>query len=286
MDSTNYNQTGAQGAQNNYQTAGGYPIGNANPQDPYGMAATGTAAGANPYDHGYAQQQPAGAYPEQYQAAGVSQAGTTTGGYAGQPAGYQQAGANQYGGGASNAGYDQTRTADSRYQAGAATGYGTNSPYDATVNGGGYSAQDPYSQAGAAAGYQQAPAQTEQYQPGNTGYQPGNTGYTPPGTTPYHSPAGSYGSDPNATSQADPHYRPGGTGDYLPTGATGTAATASTGYGVAPTGASATTGTTAAPAYPQTGTATDPYPAQQPAVDRYGRPIQESAGGYPTGMQR
>ena len=58
------------------------------------------------------------------------------------------------------------------------------------------------------------------YQPGNTGYnpggaayQPGNTGYTP-GDTGYEPPSPSGGALP---ATAEPHYRPGGTGDYVPT---------------------------------------------------------------------
>lgn len=277
----------AQGAQTGYQTAGAYPIGNGNSQDAYASAATGTT----PYDHGYAQQQQqaAGAYPEQFQTgAGVTQAGGAVGGYQGgypQTNGYQQTGVNGYGAADPAAGYEQTRTADARYQTGGTQPYGTNSPYDPSGSNGGYSPQDPYGQGGAAAGYQQAPAQTEpQYQPGTTNYQPGNTGYAPPGTAPYQSPAGPYSPDPNATSQADPHYRPGSTGDYSPAGnATATAAT--TGFGAAPATSNAAPLTGAAPRYPQTstGTATDSYQSQP--ADRYGR-TQDAASGYPGGIQR
>src|SRR5487761_444334 len=49
---------GSQGTATSYQSgAGGYPIGSANPQDPYGMAGTQPAPGANPYEQGYGQQQ-------------------------------------------------------------------------------------------------------------------------------------------------------------------------------------------------------------------------------------
>lgn len=285
MDQAGYAQPGAQGAAGGYSTAGAYPIGSANPQDQYaGMG--GGATGASPYDQAYTQQQPAGAYPENYQT-GAGAAG----GYAGQPAGYSQAqpysapGGTPYAGANPAGGYEQARTADARYQAGAAGGYGTSSPYDTNTYNGGYSGQDLNAQpAAAAGGYQQPPTQTEQqYQPGNTGYQPGNTGYAPPGTAPYQSPGGGYSPDPNATSQAEPHYRPGSTSDYSP--ATSPAATtASTGLGSA-------TGTASAPAvggrYPQTGggPATDGY-AAQPQVDRYGRPIQEASGAYGGTMQR
>lgn len=285
MDQAAYGQPGAQGAQNGYSTAGGYPIGNANPQDQYAGAAGGANA-ASPYDQAYSQQQPNGAYPENYQT-GAAPAG----GYAGQPAGYSQAqpyaqpGGNPYAGANPAGGYEQPRTADARYQAGAPGGYGTNSPYDTNAYNGGYSGQDPNIQPGAAAGgYQQTPAQADQqqqYQPGNTGYQPGNTGYAPPGVAPYQSPGGNYSTDPNATSQADPHYRPGSTGDYAPA-TSPAAATASNGFAPA-------AGTGSAPAsaarYPQAGAGPAADASAQQQVDRYGRPIQEATGPYGT-MQR
>jgi hypothetical protein len=58
------------------------------------------------------------------------------------------------------------------------------------------------------------------YEPGNTGYEPGNTGYAPTGVAPYRSPAGAPGSYGAAgvAAATDPHYRPGGTSDYVPRG--------------------------------------------------------------------
>lgn len=295
----NYGQTGGAPA---YQPgAGGYPIGNANPQDPYGMAGAAATPGSNPYDQAYAQQQQqaTGAYPEQYPggAASYGQPGAQQGGYAdpqgaggyGQGQGYQ-AGANPYGGAAANPGYDPVRAADARYQAGAPAGgqggYGTNSPYDAG-GAGGYPAQDPYNQAAPAGGYQQGAAPAEQpYQPGNTGYQPGNTGYAPAGTTPYQAPAGAYnGSTSGAGQVADAPYRPGSTSDYLPTGS-GAANTAAAGYSPAATATSAPAAATAPAGYGAGATARYPSTAgaggsaASPQLDRYGRPIPESAGGY------
>lgn len=285
MDQAGYGQAGAQAAPNGYSTAGAYPIGNANPQDQY-AASGGAASAANPYDQGYAQQQPAGAYPESYQT-GAGPAG----GYAGQPAGYSQsqayppAGGSPYAGANPAGGYEQPRTADARYQAGAPGGYGTSSPYDTNAYGGGYSGQDPNAQPAApAGGYQQSPAPTEQpYQPGNTGYQPGDTGYNPPGMTPYQSPAGSYNPDPNATSQTDPHYRPGSTSDYAQA-ASPAATTASNAYGT-PAGAGGAPAS--AGRYPQAGGGAGAGGfSAQPQLDRYGRPIQEASGPYGGTMQR
>jgi serine/threonine-protein kinase len=55
------------------------------------------------------------------------------------------------------------------------------------------------------------------YDPGQTGYDPGATDYSPPGVQRYQPPAGgaaSYGDEPSP--ESDPHYRPGGTSDYVP----------------------------------------------------------------------
>jgi hypothetical protein len=287
MDQAAYGQNGAQ---NGYSTAGAYPIGNGNPQDAYSTTGAPTNGGT-PYDQAYAQQQPGGSYPENYQTGGAA-----AGGYAGQPAGYSQGqgypqpgGAGSYAAG-TTAGYDQTRTADARYQQGGA-GYGTNSPYDASGYNGGYSGQDPAMQPAGGAGSQQAAPQTDPayqqpgstgYQPGATSYQPGNTGYAPPGVQPYQSPAGPYNPDPNATSQVDPHYRPGSTGDYVQAGSAA-ATTAANNYNpaAAPSTASANTSR-----YPQTGAgATTDGSGQQP-VDRYGYPLQDTSRGYGGTMQR
>lgn len=86
---------------------------------------------------------------------------------------------------------------------------------DPSSVGGGYetpTASPPYST-----------TQEDRYAPGATGYQPGRTGYNPPGTEPYSSPSGAYASPAPLSStetSADPHYRPGGTGDYVPGSAT------------------------------------------------------------------
>ena len=57
------------------------------------------------------------------------------------------------------------------------------------------------------------------YQPGTSSYTPGDTGYSPPGVPKYEMPA-----QPNViANRSDPHYRPGGTGDYLGGAPTATA---------------------------------------------------------------
>jgi hypothetical protein len=59
------------------------------------------------------------------------------------------------------------------------------------------------------------------YQPGATGYNPGQTGYAPPGVEPYQVPGQANVVQPT---RRNPYYRPGGTGDYVSTGGTGTPA--------------------------------------------------------------
>ncbi len=57
----------------------------------------------------------------------------------------------------------------------------------------------------------QTPVAPSGYQPGSTSYAPGDTGYQPPGVPRYEMPA-----EPNVVAnRPDPHYRPGGTGDYI-----------------------------------------------------------------------
>jgi hypothetical protein len=79
-------------------------------------------------------------------------------------------------------------------------------------------AGDPYA---APAASPVAPPETTgptHYQPGSTSYVPGDTGYNPPGVPKYESPVGKYEvpQQPNVIAKrADPHYRPGGTSDYL-----------------------------------------------------------------------
>ena len=287
-DQASYGQTqGAAVAPAGYPT-NGYPIGNANAQDPYGMAGQ-AGAGAYPgYPQG--QQQLQGAYPEQYSntANPYAQPGAGMGGYADSQAnyagnaGYQQTGANSVPG----AGGYSARTADAR-----AGGYSTNSPYDAT---GGAGAADP-GQYNGAAGAGGPPVAGDPYQPGQTGYQPGQTGYNPQGVAPYQPPA-PYHSDPNATGAGDAPYRPGSTKDYAPSGAAATgdygqppAGAAPAGYGntsAYPTGPAAGGYGSASP-YPSTSAGTGSYGAPPaypstaaPAVDRYGRPIQQASGGY------
>lgn len=288
----------------NQQTSqNGYPIGN-NQQNAYGAVA---ANGANPYDPAYAQQQQqaGGAYPDQYPNTGnpYAQSGAAGNGYGDPQSGYSQAAQNPYGAAGAGGGYDPVRTADARQApgaAGGAPGYGTNSQYDPNNNGG-YPPQDQYNPAAPAGGYPQGTSQPDPsypqgnsgYQPGNTGYQPGNTGYAPPGTTQYQPPTGPY-ADQTSTAQVEQPYRPGSTSDYSPAGAgaAGTAATgtAPAGYGqpAAPT-ASAPAGYNNAARYPNTAAAGpgNAYPSS-PAVDRYGRPIQEAAGSFGNegGMQR
>jgi serine/threonine-protein kinase len=121
---------------------------------------------------------------------------------AAQPPGAYTAAGNPPGGAGADGGY---QTADSRYGTGAPQG--EQPPVDRYGN--------PPDNAAADA---QAP---NQYQPGATAYNPGQTGYNPPGVAPYQT-AG----QPNVVqpSRRNPYYRPGGTGDYLPTG--GAASTA------------------------------------------------------------
>lgn len=76
--------------------------------------------------------------------------------------------------------------------------------------------------AGADSAQAQAGTLEEPWQPGGTGYEPGNNGYQPPNTSTYRSPATAY--QPPGTAQ-DPHYRPGGTGDYEPSSVAGRRAT-------------------------------------------------------------
>lgn len=279
-DPNSYNQAAGATAQG-YPT-GGYPIGsNAPAHDPYGAAAQQTAAGANAYSQGYGQTQQAagGAYPEQYHNATnpYAQQGAGLGGYpdaqgaTGYPSaqGYQQGGANPYG--AAQGGYSGVRTADARTTA--APGYNTGSPYDTTNYGAG-AAQDPnqYNQPGVSGQPTGAPTD-QQYQSAGS-WQPGNTGYNPPNTTPYQMPNGQYPSDPSGAGQGDTPYRPGSTKDFGPTGAT----TPTTGGYTSPTTGAAGAGYAAQGAYPGT--------APAAAVDRYGRPIQDSAMGYDATMQR
>lgn len=67
-------------------------------------------------------------------------------------------------------------------------------------------------QAGTAA-RDQAGTLAEPWQPGNNGYEPGNNGYQPSNSDRYRSPATAY---QTPAMGRDPHYRPGGTGDYEP----------------------------------------------------------------------
>lgn len=285
---------------NNYQqAAGGYPIGS-NPQDPYGAAANG----ANPYDQAYAhqqQQQMAGAYPENYPNTANPYAQPGAGGYVdpqaagGYPGGqgYGQQGANPYGSAGAAPGYDPVRTADARQAPG---GYGTNSPYDASTYGG-YQQQDQYNSqtpAAPAGGYPQTQSPTDQsypntggYQSGgaSNGYQQGAAGYNPPGTTQYQPPTGPY-ADQTSTAQVDAPYRPGSTKDYAAPTA-GAASTAGTGYGQPAATTAAAPGGYGNPSRYPSATGAGAAPAS-PQLDRYGRPIQEAAGGYGTDgtMQR
>ena len=275
------------GPYDNYQQpAGGGYTGAAGGQvnNPYAGAGAG-GAGYNDYQAqqqgGYATQQTAGGY----QTAG---AGQTGGGYQ-TAGGYQSAGGYQGGAATEPAGGNPAYTADARY--GQPQGYdnaaysGANSQYNTAgagyVGGATTPEQSPYSQASDAAWSQGATT------PGNTGYQPGNTGYNPPGTQPYQSPAGNY--NPDNGTQADPHYRPGGTSDYTPGagGATNSAATsyAATAAGNSGAGGYADTGAATANRYPSATTSTSRYPSS-PTEDRYGRPTTANAsaagttGGY------
>ena len=258
----------------------------------YGAAATGGYAGGGQVNNPYAGAGATGGTGyNDYQAQQQGGYGTqqTTGGYQTAGAGYQSSGggyqtAGGYQGGAATdpaGGNPAYSTADARYGQpqgydNAASSSGANSQYNAGgagyVGGATTPEQSPYSQASDAAWSQGATT------PGNTGYQPGATGYNPPGTQPYQSPAGNYNSDPNAT-QADPHYRPGGTSDYTP-GAGGATNGAATSY------ASTAAGNYGAGGYAETSAApASRYPAA-PTEDRYGRPTTANAsaagttGGY------
>jgi len=69
----------------------------------------------------------------------------------------------------------------------------------------------------------QAGTLSEPWQPGNNGYQPGDNGYQPPATNRYQSPATAYQTPGRSDA---PPYRPGGTGDYEPSGIAGRGVTA------------------------------------------------------------
>lgn len=277
-DPATYSQSGAGAATGGYP-ANAYPIGNSNPQDPYGVSGMQGAPAANAYNPGYSQtQQPSvGAYPEQY-ATGANpyaQSGASMGGFADQqsatgyqqPQGYQQPATNPYGAAGAATG-SNVRTADARTAG--APGYQTGSAYD-TTNYGGTPATDPAQYNPGATGGQSPAMPNEQPYPPNSNWQPGNTGYNPPGTTPYQVPGSAYGSDPNGAGQADPGYRPGNTKDFAP-GSTGAATTG--GYAQPPTSAGAAAG-----AYNSTAGYSN-APAS-PNVDRYGRPIQQATNnGY------
>jgi serine/threonine-protein kinase len=290
MDQTGYGQPQGTAAPPAGYPSNGYPIGHANAQDPYGTAGQ-TASGANAYPQG--QPQGIGAYPEQYSGAAnpYAQPGASTGGYpdaqtgyaAANPA-YQQGGGNPYGATGATGGYNPTRTADAR----TAGGYSTNSPYDGGGYGGaGAADQGQYNSAGAAGG---PPIANDPYQPGHTGYQPGQTGYNPAGTAPYQSPAAPYRSDPNAAGAGEAPYRPGSTKDFAP-GAAGAATTGDYGQ---PPAAGAPAGYGNGSAYPATsapggygGSSAYPNTPAAPAVDRYGRPIQQASGNtYDPTLQR
>lgn len=237
-----YGNAAAAGA--GYGAAGGYP------PEAAGVGYNSYAGGASGYPGGAADAYGAGQTTNAY--ASGQQYGDysaqQTGGYA---APYQGgAGAdpamqnNPYGAPAA-------QVADSRAAAGDAGMGGGRYDGAANYNAGAYPATPettPYGQ-GAGGGWGQGaagqpPVGDTGYQPGQTGYNPGDTGYNPAGVPPYQSPAGgSYNSNPAANSdpaagQAEPHYRPGGTGDYSPgasagAGANGSGAAGPSGYGAA-----------------------------------------------------
>jgi hypothetical protein len=299
---------------NNYAATAG--------QDPYAAAA---AAGAvtpqsGMYDVNGYQQQPAGGmngYPSNagssYVAGQVANPHAAGGAPAGAGAYTDYQGQQSYGGApfqghagadpAANANY----AADARYADHGASG----ARYDGAGSAAGYNTtpeQAPYNQAGGGWGQGQAPAGNPPadpgYHPGDTGYQPGATGYNPPGVQPYQSPGGQsavgqstggqyaggqYANDPNAG--AEPHYRPGGTGDYA--GGAGTAGSTAPGSGATAAGAwngnagaggnspavydngyGASAATTPASRYPNSAS-TSRYPGA--GDDRYGRPTTPNA---------
>lgn len=277
-----YNQ-GAGGnyntAQDPYAAAGNVAAnGQAGGYDAYGQAAAGATdpyAASNPYQTGVpaggqaygnpaaAQQNYGGQYDYGQQNYAQQQQA-----YAGQGGGYQQQAANNYGAvGASN------YTADSR-----AGGYGAGSPYDATgaygaadagqYNAGGQGQYAPAGQgatgaAGASWGGSQGTggaATTDPYQ------QPAAGGYNQPAGSQYQGSGAGYG-DANVAQQ-DPRYRPGSTGDYVPTGGTAAGGAAGTGWGQTATGAGATSAAASynQSRYPSTGGSA----AAATSANRYG----------------
>lgn len=260
-------------AGNGYPQGAGYPQGGAAgypqggyPQDYAGaQAAAGQPGydfnnpnvGASSYPESYPTNNPYAAAGQQadYQNAQQAQAypGQTAGGY---PAGTVN---NQYVTGGAGAGAGGMQTADSRYAAGAGAaggGYNTDSRYDP--------------------GSGQSAGQGTAWGAGGSGAAAGGTGGTPADPWNGASSSSTYPSStgyPDAGAQQDPHYRPGGTGDYsTPTGATGTSnAWSQGGSGGAGAGYNA-----ANSAYPSTAAGGGAYGATGP-VDRYGQPISGAA---------
>lgn len=271
---------GQQYAGNGYpQGAGGYP--------PAGAAGYGQG-GYNPQDYAGAQA-PAGqpGYDPAYPQSGGGYADPsypTNNPYAsaGQQADYQnaqqaqaypgQAGAgyppatvsNQYvtGGAGAGAAAGGMQTADSRYAAGVGAagggGYNTDSRYDP---GNGQSAGQ--SSAWGAAGGSGAAAGGAGGAAADPWSGAANSSTYPPSTGGY----------PDAGGQQDPHYRPGGTGDYsTPTAATGTSnAWSQGGSGGAGAGYNA-----ASSPYPSSAGG-GAYSGATGQVDRYGQPISGAA---------
>ncbi|MEX2119782.1 MAG: hypothetical protein WD847_09320 [Pirellulales bacterium] len=206
--------TSAAVAQDGYPSRGGYGGGGGYPAQTAGSGATQ----AGPYDS---------TYPEQDERPASYAGGAVTNPYvAGQGRDY-----GDYRSGASGGslGQDPLRTADARgAQAArydATSRYDAPSPYNSPTQ---YGADPTAGQeldryppatstgnryASDATSPIQATSVDSDYQPGRSDYQPGATGYAPPGVGTYQGAGGSAGA-----SGADPHYRPGGTRDYLPAG--------------------------------------------------------------------
>lgn len=251
--------------------AGGYSQGTYNPQD----YASGQASGGQPgYDPSYAQSSGGYADPSYstnnpYATAGQQpdyQGTQQAQGYPGQATGgYQPTTVNnQYvTGGAGAGGAAGGMVADSRYAAGAGGaaaggGYPTDSRYDAQSAGQG-TAWGGGAGAGAAAGG----AAADPWQGGAAG------------SSTYPSSTSGY---PDAGTQQDPHYRPGGTGDYsTPTGAAG----ASNAWGQPSAGGAGANYNATSATYPSTAAGSGAYNggfgATGQQVDRYGQPISGAA---------